>query len=204
VRSPSPSAGALGLAGFALTTFVLSVFNANLLPKMLEGVVLPLAAFYGGLVQLLAGMWEFKRGPAGTFGAVAFSSYGAFWMSFAGYVWFIAPTLPTADEHNATGLFLFAWWMFTLYMTAASLKTYGALVAVFAVLNFAFLFLIIGAFGAMPKATIAGGWFGIVCAGLAWYCSAAQILKATWGRLVLPIWPLNGVKPAQADAGAKR
>ena len=72
--------GPLGLGAFAMTTFVLSSVNAGWLPKSVEGVVLGLALFYGGIVQVFAGMWEFVKGN--TFGAVAFSSYGAFWLSF--------------------------------------------------------------------------------------------------------------------------
>src|SRR6266566_556228 len=74
--NPAP----LGLAGFAMTTFVLSLFNTSVVSSAGEGVVLGLAIAYGGLAQLLAGMWEFRTGN--TFGAVAFSSFGAFWISF--------------------------------------------------------------------------------------------------------------------------
>ena len=79
---------ALGLAGFALTTFVLSVFNTGLVDKAGEPVVLGLALAYGGAAQLLAGMWEFRKGN--TFGATAFSSYGAFWISYWAFVAFFA------------------------------------------------------------------------------------------------------------------
>ena len=113
--------GPLGLGAFAMTTFVLSCFNAHLIDASVQGVVLPLAAFYGGLVQLLAGMWEFRRGNA--FAATAFSSYGAFWLSFAGYVSRIAPHLSPGTAHQATGLYLLAWTVFTAYMTVASLRT---------------------------------------------------------------------------------
>src|SRR3954452_22629287 len=112
--------GPLGLAGFAMTTFVLSVFNANLITdQKLAAVVLPLALFYGGLVQLLAGMWEFRKGN--TFGATAFCSYGAFWLSYAAYVKFVAGDLPADTAHQATGLFLLIWAIFTVYMTVAAL-----------------------------------------------------------------------------------
>lgn len=89
--APAPTIadpGPLGLVGFAATTFVLSSFNADLIDGSLLPVVLPLALFYGGLVQLLAGMWEFRKGN--TFGATAFCSYGAFWLSYAAYVKFVA------------------------------------------------------------------------------------------------------------------
>src|SRR5690242_14717284 len=103
--------GPLGLAAFAMTTFLLSCFNAGLVFKGLEAVVLPVALFYGGIVQVLAGMWEFRKGN--TFGALAFSSYGAFWLSLAAYIKFIVPGLPAAAAASATGLFLLAWTIFT-------------------------------------------------------------------------------------------
>lgn len=93
IADPAP----VGLAGFAMTTFVLSVFNANLIKDptgKLAAVVLPLALFYGGLVQLLAGMWEFKN--RNTFGALAFSSFGGFWLAYAAYAKFVVKGLPTA------------------------------------------------------------------------------------------------------------
>src|SRR5512142_2176899 len=145
-QAPVADPGPLGLAGFALTTFVLSMFNANIIgDKKLEAVVLPLALFYGGIAQLLAGMWEFKKGN--TFGATAFSSYAAFWLSLAAYDKFVAPGLPTATAHRATGLFLLAWTIFTLYMFIASLRLTGALVAVFFVLLVTFALLTAGALG---------------------------------------------------------
>ncbi len=119
VADPAP----LGLAGFAMTTFVLSVFNANIITDptgKLAGTVLPLALFYGGLVQLLAGMWEFKN--RNTFGAVAFSSYGGFWLAYAAYAKFVIPGLPKTTANQAVGLFLLAWAIFTIYMILASLR----------------------------------------------------------------------------------
>ena len=84
--------GPLGLAGFAATTFFLSVINTNMLGASVQSIVFGLAFFYGGLAQLLAGMWEFAKGN--TFGALAFSSYGAFWLSF----WWILTHLPATPS----------------------------------------------------------------------------------------------------------
>ena len=99
--------GPLGLAAFAMTTFVLSMFNADLIGKGGEPVVLGLAVAYGGFAQLLAGMWEFRTGN--TFGAVAFTSFGAFWLSFFVFVAFFDRAVPAADAGNAVGLYLIAW-----------------------------------------------------------------------------------------------
>src|ERR1700754_4341657 len=94
--------GPLGLAGFAMTTFVLSMFNADLVDKAGEPVVLGIALAYGGIAQLLAGMWEFRTGN--TFGAVAFSSFGAFWLSFWALVTFFESSIPEANVGDAVGL----------------------------------------------------------------------------------------------------
>ncbi|WP_249416317.1 acetate uptake transporter [Streptomyces sp. TS71-3] len=181
--------GALGLAGFAMTTFVLSVFNAGLLNESLENVVLPLALFYGGLAQLLAGMWEFRRSNA--FAATAFSSFGAFWLAFAFYISQVAPHLDPAHANQATGLFLLAWTIFTAYMIIAALRTTGAVLAVFVALTITFLVLTIGAFAESTGMDKLGGWLGLVTAVVAWYASCATVTNATWKRDVLPVWPLS-------------
>ena len=180
--------GPLGLAAFALTTFCLSVFNAGIIgDKKLEAVVLPLALFYGGTAQLLAGMWEFKK--ANTFGALAFSSFGAFWLSFAAYVKFVVPGLPTEHAYQATGLFLLAWAIFTAYMTVAAVKVSGAVLAVFAALTATFVLLTIGALGQSTSATHIGGYLGLLTAVFAWYGSFAGVTNSTWQRTVLPVFP---------------
>lgn len=184
VADPAP----LGLAGFAMTTLLLSFGNANIIKETggIE-VVLGLAAFYGGLAQLLAGMWEFRRGN--TFGATAFSSFGAFWLSY----WYIVNHLPSSDIHQALGLYLIAWCLFTAYMTVAALRTSLAVLAVFVLLTLAFLFLGIGAFqNGMPAPdamTKVGGWIGIVTAAAAFYASAASVINATHKRDMLPTLP---------------
>lgn len=181
--------GPLGLGAFAMTTFVLSCFNSSIVDNApLEAVVLPLALFYGGLAQLLAGMWEFRKNN--TFGALAFTSYGAFWLSFAGYVKFVAPGLPAESAHEATGLFLLAWTIFTVYMTIVATRISGVVLAVFAALSLTFLLLTIGALGQHPSITHAGGWAGLVTAAFAWYGSFAGVANATWQNGSVPTWPV--------------
>ncbi|HEY2041135.1 MAG TPA: acetate uptake transporter [Jatrophihabitans sp.] len=184
--------GPVGLAAFAMTTFMLSVFNTNMISSTLAISVLPLALFYGGAVQLLAGMWEFRKGN--TFGALAFSSFGAFWLSYWYYVDHVAAKLPAADAHKATGVFLLSWAIFTAYMTIASLRTTAAIAAVFAALTITFVLLMIGAFATGNTGldlTKAGGWAGLVTAALAWYASFAGVTNATFRRTMLPTWPLS-------------
>jgi succinate-acetate transporter protein len=181
--------GPLGLAAFALTTFVLSMFNAGLVGEGGEPVVLGVALAYGGLAQLLAGMWEFRTGN--TFGAVAFTSFGAFWLSFWAFVVFYAGDIPEADAGHAVGLYLIAWGIFTLYMFIASLRTTGAVALVFALLTITFFLLGIGDAGAHTDITKAGGYFGLATAAAAWYASFAAVTNSTFGRTVLPVRPLN-------------
>lgn len=182
--------GPLGLAGFAATTFMLSVINAGMLTGAVTGAVLGLALFYGGLAQLLAGMWEFFRGN--TFGAVAFSSYGAFWMSYWFLVDHVLPGLkaPAADINHAVGVYLLVWTIFTAYMTIAAIRVSGAVLLVFVALTLTFLFLCIGALGALETFTKIGGWLGLITAVLAWYASLAGVANATFGRVVFPVVPL--------------
>jgi uncharacterized protein len=181
--------GPLGLAAFALTTFVLSMFNAGLVSDGGEPIVYALALAYGGLAQLLAGMWEFRTGN--TFGAVAFTSYGAFWLSFWAYVQFYAAKVPAADAGHAVGLYLIAWGIFTAYMFVASLRTTAAVALVFILLAVTFVVLGIGDAGAHPNITKLGGWIGLATALAAWYASFAAVTNSTFGRVVLPVIPLN-------------
>jgi len=181
LADPAP----LGLAGFALTTFMLSTFNAGLLPKSAEVVILGVALFYGGITQLFAGMWEFAKGN--TFGALAFSSYGAFWMS----LWYLIvhSGLTKADAPQGVGIFLLAWTIFTLYMTVVAARITGLLFALFAILLVTFAFLTVGAFASAPTITQIGGWLGLVTAFVAWYASFAGVMNGTVKRIVLPTWP---------------
>jgi succinate-acetate transporter protein len=189
VPSPIADPGPLGLAAFALTTFVLSMFNADLVGKGGEPIVFGLALAYGGLAQLLAGMWEFRTGN--TFGAVAFTSYGAFWLSFWAFVQFYEKGVPPADAGHAVGLFLIAWGIFTTYMFIASLRTTAAVALVFALLALTFFLLGIGNAGAHPNITKLGGWVGLATALAAWYASFAAVTNSTFGRVVMPVRPLS-------------
>src|SRR5919198_886383 len=192
--------GPLGLAGFAMTTFVLSMFNADLVNKGGEPVVLGLALAYGGVAQLLAGMWEFRTGN--TFGAVAFSSFGAFWISFWALNVFFAPKIPAADLGHAVGLYLWAWAIFTTYMFVASLRTTGAVALVFLLLAATFVLLGAGNSGAHENVIKWGGYLGLATAAAAWYASFAAVTNSTFGRTVLPVIPL--APAARADRASRR
>jgi succinate-acetate transporter protein len=181
--------GPLGLAAFALTTFVLSAVNAGWIHKGTEPIVFGLALTYGGLAQLLAGMWEFKKGN--TFGATAFASYGAFWLSFWAFVTFYAPKVPAADAAQAVGIFLLAWGIFTLYMWVASFRTTAAVNVVFFLLTITFFLLAFGEFKGSTSLTKLGGYSGLITAAAAWYASFAGVTNSTFGKTVLPNPPLK-------------
>ncbi len=180
--------GPLGLAGFAMTTFVLSMFNSNLVDEKGVPVVLALALAYGGIVQLIAGLWEFRTGN--TFGAVAFCSYGAFWLSFWALNVFYAKDIGGNVGHSV-GLYLWAWAIFTAYMTVAALRVNLAVLAVFALLTATFVLLAIGAVGAHSTVTHWGGYVGLATAAVAWYASFAAVVNSTFERVVLPVMPLG-------------
>jgi succinate-acetate transporter protein len=184
IADPAP----LGLAAFALTTFVLSFFNAGIVGDAGEPIVLGLALAYGGLAQLLAGMWEFRNNN--TFGATAFTSYGAFWLSLWAFDQFFADKVPASAAGDAVGLYLVAWGIFTTYMWVASMRTTAAINLVFALLAITFFALGIGNWAGVDGLVKAGGWLGIATAIAAWYASFAGVTNSTFGRTVLPVRPL--------------
>jgi uncharacterized protein len=182
--------GPLGLCGFALTTFVLSSVNAGWFDVKTEPIVIGLALFYGGLAQLLAGMWEFRK--ANTFGATAFTSYAAFWIALATYLILQGHlfTIPKDQTANAVGLFLLGWTIFTGIMMIASFRLNGALIAVFVLLFVTFALLTLGRLSNTSGWFTLGGYTGVATAIAAWYTAMAGVLKATFKRDVIPVFPV--------------
>jgi uncharacterized protein len=193
--------GPLGLAGFAMTTFVLSMFNADLVNKAGEPVVLGLALAYGGIAQLLAGMWEFRTGN--TFGAVAFSSFGAFWISYWALVTFFVDKIPASHAGPSVGLYLWAWAIFTTYMFFASLRTTGAVAMVFLLLAITFILLGAGNTGDNTTVIHWGGYIGIATAVVAWYASFAAVINSTFGRVIAPVIPLQTAARREMDPAGR-
>jgi uncharacterized protein len=173
VADPAP----LGLAAFGLTTFVLSAVNAGWIPKAGEPVVLGLAFAYGGVAQLCAGMWEFKRNN--TFGATAFSSYGAFWIAFAVLVNFHAAQIPHEAAPTAIGMFLLGWAIFTTYMTVAASTLSRPVFIVFILLTITFFVLAFAELAGQPGLGTLGGYLGLLTAIGAWYASATNVIAST-------------------------
>jgi succinate-acetate transporter protein len=177
--------GPLGLGAFALTTFMLSMYNAHLVTALGLKTVIAVALAYGGIAQLLAGMWEFRTGN--TFGATAFTSFGAFWISFFALFQFnLVPLAPKA-ANAALGLYLISWGIFTAYMFVASLRTTAAIALVFILLAGTFFVLGIGNANGSINTIKVGGWLGIVTAGAAWYASFAAVVNSTFGRVLMPV-----------------
>jgi uncharacterized protein len=190
---PAADPAPLGLAAFALTTFMLSGHNATFVPDL---IWVGLALFYGGMTQLLAGMWEFRN--RNVFGATAFSTYGGFWMSLGIFVTLAVTVhsfgaeLKGANLPNALAWFLLAFAIFNTYMLLWSTQVSVAVFLVFLTLEATEILLVIGFFDEAHGNTNngwihLGGWVGIATAAVAWYTSAAGVINGMTGRIVLPV-----------------
>jgi len=179
IADPAP----LGLAAFALTTFLLSTVNAHWTSGNAAGTAfLGYALAYGGLAQLLAGMWEFIN--RNVFGATAFSSYGAFWIGL--YFWLRDVTTSTGHD---LGWILLAFAIFNTYMLIMSTQVNMAVFLVFLTLELTEIFLFIGNFtdGGTGGVSQIGGYIGIITALVAWYTSAAGVANGLGGKIRLPV-----------------
>lgn len=177
LANPAP----LGLSAFALTTFVLSLINAECRGVTVPNIVVGLAFFYGGAAQFVAGMFELA--VANTFGGVALSSYAGFWCSWAA-IQVDSFGIVSAYGHNdaelryAVGMFLIGWFIFTFFMTVMTLKSTLAFFLLFFCLSITFLLLLIAEFSAMTSVKKAAGIFGVITAFLAWYNAYAGIANS--------------------------
>jgi succinate-acetate transporter protein len=182
IADPAP----LGLAAFALTTFLLSAANAGWMKSATGDAWLGYAFAYGGLGQLLAGMWEFRN--RNVFGATAFSTYGGFWIGLGLWALLVAPhaTSPTAANHDIAWILL-AFAIFNTYMLLWSTMVNTAIFAVFLTLEATEVVLFIGNFAANANIVKIGGYVGILTALCAWYASAAGVGNGVAGRVVLPV-----------------
>jgi len=182
IANPAP----LGLAAFALTTFLLSAANANWMGAATGSAWLGYALAYGGLCQLLAGMWEFRSGNV--FGATAFSTYGGFWIGLFLWVQFVAPHAASASaaDHDL-GWILLAFAIFNTYMLIFSAQVNMAVFLVFLTLEVTEIVLFIGNFASNTTIVHIGGYIGVLTALVAWYTSAAGVGAGVGGRVQLPV-----------------
>ena len=189
--TPAADPAPLGLAGFALTTFLLSGHNASFIPDL---IWVGFALFYGGMAQFAAGMWEFRN--RNVFGATAFSTYGGFWMGIGIFVVLAESTsflgtFKGNDLYNALAWFILSFAIFNFYMMLGSLRVNMAVFSVFLVLEATETALAIAywnlAHGGSTYILHVGGWLGVVTAGLAWYTSAAGVLNGVSKKTVIPV-----------------
>ena len=196
MTAPAADPAPLGLAAFALTTFLLSAANANWMGSASGDAWLGYAFAYGGLAQLLAGMWEFRN--RNVFGATAFSTYGAFWIGLGLWALLVAPTAGAKAGKDVAWILL-AFAIFNTYMLFWSTMVNGAIFGVFLTLEATEIILFIGNFAANTNIVKIGGYVGILTALVAWYASAAGVGNGVAGRTILPVGsPLW--KPAAAVA----
>jgi succinate-acetate transporter protein len=180
----------LALLAFAVTTFMLSMVNANAISAGVQPVVFGVALMFGGLTQLIAGIIQLRTGN--TFSGVLFAGFGAFWMSlFAIAQWFLK-SVPPLQVGHALGLFLYAFGIFVVVMLAASLRTNAVVVLALAILVLTFFFLAAGNYGAHTTLIHWGGYFGLAAAACAFYLALAELCEFSYGRAVLQVWPLAG------------
>jgi succinate-acetate transporter protein len=186
--APIADPGPLGLAAFALTTFLLSAANAHWMNGNSTGSAwLGYALAYGGAIQLLAGMWEFRN--KNVFGATAFSTYGGFWIGLFFWARLVAPTAGTGNafaNHDIAWILL-AFAIFNTYMLLMSSQVNLAVFGVFLTLELTEIVLAIGSFENSPGAVQLGGYIGVVTAAVAWYTSAAGVSNGIGGKIRLPV-----------------
>jgi len=180
VANPAP----LGLAAFGVTTAALSCINAGFLPPEAAAAVAPLAFAFGGLAQLIVGVLEFANGN--TFGTVAFTAYGSFWLWYASLVWTVGAGWLKPPAASGIAFVLLMWGVFTLYMWICTFKANKCLFATFLLLSVAFFLLAAGDFGWTPGKHL-GGIAGLATAAFALYVSFAEVMSGTFGREVLPL-----------------
>jgi succinate-acetate transporter protein len=177
----------LALAAFAVTTFMLSMVNADAVAKGVEPVVFGVALMFGGLTQLIAGIIQLRSGN--TFTGMLFSGFGAFWLSLFAIVQFFLKDVPVTQVGHALGLFLYAFALFTFVMWAASFRTSVVTILALFVLLLTFIFLGAGNYGHHTTLIHWGGYLGLATAALAGYLACAEVCEASYGRAVLPTWP---------------
>ena len=188
--APQANPAALGLAGFGLTTVLLSLINAGLLPAGGEPVVFPLAIAFGGTAQMIAGIMEYK--VANTFGATAFTAYGAFWWWFALLLIFDGNHIIDISNGGPTvGVALLLWGLFTFGLWISTFKLPKLLFLIFLTLWIAFLLLGLGGVLGNPSLHTLGGYDGLICGLLAMYGSFAITTNTTFGRTVIPVGDRN-------------
>jgi len=184
------NSGPLALLAFAVTTFMLSMINANAVAVTATPIVFGVALMFGGLAQMLAGIIQLRTGN--TFSGVLFAGFGAFWMSFFAIGQWFLKDIPALQVGHALGLFIYAFGIFVVVMLAASLRTNVIVVVALGLLVGTFFCLGAGNYGAHLTLIHWGGYLGLAAAACAFYLALAELCEFTYGRGILPVWPLSG------------
>ena len=179
--NPAP----LGLMGFGMTTVLLNLSNLGLFG--MSSMILAMGIFYGGIAQIIAGVMEFRKGN--TFGTIAFTSYGSFWLTLVFLILYPIGNAEFAPDNAGMAAYLFMWGLFTFIMFFGTLKATRALQTVF--LSLAILFFLLAAARAFPGLLIIAGAEGVLCGFSAFYLSLAEVLNEAHGRVILPIGPVG-------------
>jgi uncharacterized protein len=185
IADPAP----LGLTAFGVTLMVFSMFAAGLLAASGAPVILPVALAFGGILQVLAGMWEFRRGN--TFGAVVFGTIGAFWLSYWLLEHLYVGKIPGGELGAALGLFYIAWAIATAVLWVASTQTTAVVSTMLFLLTVSLLLVGIGDAGSHTEIVKVGGWFGLASAAVALYGALASVINSMSERTLLPLVPLR-------------
>lgn len=187
--NPAP----IGLMGFGMTTVLLNLHNAELIA--LGGAIFAMGLLFGGLAQTIVGIMEWKKGN--TFGATAFTSFGFFWMVLVAIWMFPRLGLAPAESPQTMAWFLLLWGIFAGYMFIATLRANRAIQFVFLTLTMLFFMLAAGDATGIKEITVMAGYLGIVTGFGAIYVAMAEVLNETYGRAVLPLWPVAKSAPVK-------
>ncbi|MGP3590386.1 acetate uptake transporter [Vagococcus sp. WN89Y] len=179
LANPAP----LGLMGFGMTTILLNLHNIGLFP--MDGIILAMGIFYGGIAQIFAGLLEYKKGN--TFGLTAFTSYGAFWLTLVAILLLPKMGLTEGSNGHFLGVYLGIWGVFTLFMFFGTLKSARVLQFVFLSLTVLFALLAVGHLADNEEIVEVAGWIGLVCGASAIYLAMGEVLNEQFARTVLPI-----------------
>jgi len=177
--NPAP----LGLLGFGMTTVLLNMHNAGFF--QMDGMILAMGVFYGGIAQIIAGILEWRK--QNTFGMTAFISYGLFWLSLVGIIIFPSMGLANKPEPSAMATYLFLWGIFTAVMFIATLRLNKVLQIVFALLTILFMLLAAGDITGNIMITRVAGFEGILCGLSAIYLASAEIINDVYKENILPM-----------------
>jgi succinate-acetate transporter protein len=185
IKDTTANPAPLGLLGFGMTTVLLNLHNAGIFE--LNSMIMGMGIFVGGIAQILAGVQEWKKNN--TFGATAFTAYGAFWLSLVA-LWLIPKTSFGAaykSSEDGVAWYLLMWGLFTLFMFFGTLRLNRVLQVIFFTLTILFFLLAAADFTGNTSLRVFAGYEGIVCGLSAFYGCVALVLNEVYGKTVLPM-----------------